>query len=361
MAEEFDFASRTEAPTPRRRQEAFDEGKFAFSPDLTSGVLLLTAAAGLYFLAPQLGASLLEETRHGLRNINPREAGYDFVMSVTSSLFTKLLAIAGVLVGLLFAATLGISVSQAGVRFKLDKLAIDWEKVSFQWNRLLSMQKIVAALVLAAKIAAVGVVAYVILRQRGGVAMTVGQEHLSVGVARSWNLVASLAIGLTATLFIIGAADYAYQRWRFERSLYMTKQEVKEEMKREDGDPQIKARIRKMQREVAQRKMFQQVPKATVVVTNPTHLAVALRYDPLTMAAPKVVAKGADFVAKRIIEIARKHGVPVVERKPVAQALYKAVKVGRDVPFGLYVIVAELLAYVYRLRGLTTMEQTTSE
>src|SRR5436853_2282240 len=175
MAEDFDFSSRTEAPTPRRRQEAYDEGKFAFSPDLTSGVLLLIGAGGLYFLAPQLGNGLLEETRSGLTHINPREASYDFVMSISSGLFAKLLTISGILIGLLFAASIGVNVSQAGLHFKPDKLAFDWEKVSFQWHPLISWQKLVAALVLATKVAAIGVVAYVILRQRGGLVLYVGQ------------------------------------------------------------------------------------------------------------------------------------------------------------------------------------------
>src|SRR4051794_8795206 len=136
----------------------------------------------------------------------------------------------------------------------------------------------------------------------------------------------------------------------------MTRQELKEEMKRDEGDPQIKARIRKLQREAAHKRMFQDVPTASVIVTNPTHLAVALRYERGSMAAPKVVAKGAGFVAKRIVALARTHGVPVVERKPVAQALFKAVKVGQEIPGALYYVVAEVMAFVYRLRGMTVQQ-----
>jgi flagellar biosynthetic protein FlhB len=145
--------------------------------------------------------------------------------------------------------------------------------------------------------------------------------------------------------------DYVWQLWRFEQSLRMSKQELKEEVKREEGDPQVKMRVRRLQREAATKRMMLDVPKATVVVTNPTHLAVALRYEKGEGAAPKVIAKGADHMAAKIIAAARKHGVPVLERKPVAQALFKSVKVGQEIPMGLYHVVAEILAYVYKLRA----------
>jgi flagellar biosynthetic protein FlhB len=146
--------------------------------------------------------------------------------------------------------------------------------------------------------------------------------------------------------------DYAYQRWRFELSLRMTRQEMKEELKRDEGDPQVKARIRRLQREAAQKRMLQEVPKATVIITNPTHLAIALRYEQGAMGAPRVVAKGAGFVAERIVELARKNWVPIVQRPPLAQVLFKAVQVNQEIPAELYVVVAEVLAYVYRLRGI---------
>src|SRR5262249_2361956 len=143
-----------------------------------------------------------------------------------------------------------------------------------------------------------------------------------------------------------------FQRWRHEQTLRLTRQELKEELKREEGDPHMKARIRKLAREVARRRRMADVPRATGVITNRTPLAAALRYERGTMAAPRVVAKGAGHIALRIVELARRHAVPVVERKLVAQALYKAVKVGREIPAALYYAVAEIVAYVYRLRGV---------
>jgi flagellar biosynthetic protein FlhB len=143
--------------------------------------------------------------------------------------------------------------------------------------------------------------------------------------------------------------DYAWQRWQFEKSLRMTKQEIKEENKAQEGDPHIKARIRSIMREMARKRMMQDVPKATVVVTNPTHLAIALVYRREDMVAPQVIAKGAGYVAERIKAMAQAHAIPLVENKPLAQQLFKTVEIGGIIPEGLYKAVAEILAYVYRL------------
>ena len=159
---------------------------------------------------------------------------------------------------------------------------------------------------------------------------------------------------LALLLFLLALIDYAYQRWQRERDLRMTKQEVKDEMRRMEGDPQTKSRRIRVARQLALQRINHAVPKADVVVTNPTHFAVALRYDSKTMKAPRVVAKGADFLAMRIRQLATLHGIPLVERKPVAQALYKSVEVGQEVPPQLYGVVAEILAYVYRLSGRKT-------
>jgi flagellar biosynthetic protein FlhB len=158
-----------------------------------------------------------------------------------------------------------------------------------------------------------------------------------------------LGLAVAAAFTLIGAVDYFLQRLRFEASLRMTREESKEEIKREEGDLHIKARIRKLARELSQRRMMRDVQRATVVVTNPIHLAIALRYE---KGAPRVVAKGAGCVARRIVETARRHGVPVVERKPVALALYRAAQVGQEIPAALYQAIAEVLAYVCRLRGI---------
>jgi flagellar biosynthetic protein FlhB len=167
-------------------------------------------------------------------------------------------------------------------------------------------------------------------------------------------LVYALAVKLAVILLLLAFLDWAYQRWQRERDLRMSKQEIKEEYKRMEGDPLIKQRRARVARQLAMQRISQAVPKADVIVTNPTHFSIALQYDPKTMKSPKVVAKGADFMAMRIRQIAAIHGIPLVERKPLAQALYKSVEVGQEVPSQFYAAVAEVLAYVYRLSGRKT-------
>ena len=152
-------------------------------------------------------------------------------------------------------------------------------------------------------------------------------------------------------MIFLAALDFAFQKWQFEEQLKMTKQEVKEEFKRSEGDPLIKSRIRRVQQEVARRRMMQEVPKADVVVTNPVHLALAVRYDSAAMNAPHVVAKGAEAIAERIKALAREHNIPIVENKELAQNLYKIVEIGDEIPSDFYQTVAEVLAYVYRIKG----------
>jgi flagellar biosynthetic protein FlhB len=164
------------------------------------------------------------------------------------------------------------------------------------------------------------------------------------------DLIWQLAIRVCSVILVIASIDYIYQRQQFEKSIRMTKQEVKEEFKRSEGDPKIRGAIRQRQREMSRRRMMQDVPTSDVVITNPTHYAVALKYDSQTMAAPVVVAKGQRLVAQRIKDIARKHHVPLVENKPVARALFASAEIGDSVPVELYQAVAEILAFVYRLK-----------
>jgi flagellar biosynthetic protein FlhB len=200
------------------------------------------------------------------------------------------------------------------------------------------------------KVAVLAVLVWVVLRSRAGVFGSLGQGDVPTAAILAWGLVVRLALFLGAAFVIIGAVDYAYQRYRLEQALKMTKQEVKDEAKREEGDPLIKQRVRRRQRELAKRRMLDEVPNATVVVTNPTHFAVAIRYDRQTMKAPRVIAKGVGDLAKRMAARARLHGVPVLERPPVARALFKGVPVGNEIPQEFFVAVAEVIAFVYNLR-----------
>ncbi len=167
------------------------------------------------------------------------------------------------------------------------------------------------------------------------------------------NIVFKLFIWVILAMAVLAILDYAFQKWQFEEKIKMTKQEIKDEFKQSEGDPKIKARIKQLQYEASQKRMMEEVPKADVIVTNPTHFAVALRYDPKAGSAPKLIAKGADLMAQRIKKIARENRIPVVENKELARNLFKIVEIGEEIPMDFYKAVAELLAYVFKLKGKT--------
>jgi len=345
--------SKTEAPTPRRRQRAWEQGQVAVSGELNTGVVLLAGCMLLWLMGPALAAALLRIVRWQIAHL---PAGRFEVTSAAQTLSAMLLG--GLeAVGLILAALLLIGLAtgliQTGFNFSVQKLLPRWQRLSPAdgFRRLWSTQTLVRGLLAVAKAAVVLLIAAWIVSSRTDQLRSLMHGTLADAAAAGWYLTMRLGMAIAAALVLLGLADFAYQRVRLEMSLRMSRQELKEELREEEGDPHMRARVRKLQRELAQRRMMEEVPRASVVVTNPTHIAVALRYDRTRMAAPKVVAKGKGHLAKRIVEIARRHAVPVIERKPLAQALYRAVEVGQEIPVALYQAVAELLAYVYRLRS----------
>jgi flagellar biosynthetic protein FlhB len=215
-------------------------------------------------------------------------------------------------------------------------------------RNIFSLTAVMRLLTAVIKFAVIGLVCYLLIRSRlHWFGALVGKDAWGIlDVGRRLSL--SLLLRVVAIMLGVAVLDYAYQRWRYEKQLMMTKQELKEERKRDEGDPEVRGRQAQMRRAMANRRMVQAVPEADVVVTNPTHLAVALQWDEETMSAPTVVAKGQDFLARRIQQIAREHGVPVLERKNLTRLLYQTVEVGAEIPPKLYYAVAEVLAYVLR-------------
>jgi flagellar biosynthetic protein FlhB len=201
------------------------------------------------------------------------------------------------------------------------------------------------------KIVIVGGVAYVIVEKEMHYFPSLMQQSVVDILLFIASVTFKIFFFVCLVLIFLAALDYVYQRWQHEKSLKMTKQEVKDERKQTEGDPKIKARIRSIQLEMAQRRMMEAIPEADVVITNPTHLALAIKFDAKEMIAPTVLAKGSGFIAERIKEVAREHNVPIVEDKPLAQAMFKLVEIGDFIPIELYRAVAEVLAYVYRLKG----------
>ncbi|HTU22140.1 MAG TPA: EscU/YscU/HrcU family type III secretion system export apparatus switch protein [Gemmataceae bacterium] len=349
-----DSGQRTEAATPRRREEAREQGRVAISTDLAAGMLMLAAVGVLWFGSRTIGAGLLESVRHGMPRCHVPELGPERTREVLTGFLTRGLHMTAALLGLLFVVALAVMVGQAGFRIVPELAAPNWERLDpvNGLGRIFSWAALLRGGTAFTKAACTGLLAALILKGRLARLATLDRQSLASAAGQTWDLVLRLGLMIAAAFVIVGVIDYILQRVRFEMGLRMTREELKEEVKREEGDPAVKGRIRRLARELSQRRMMRDVPRATVVVTNPTHLAIALRYEKGALGAPKVVAKGAGYVARKIVETARRHGVPVVERKPVAQALYKAVSIGQEIPAALYHAVAEVLAYVYRLRGI---------
>jgi flagellar biosynthetic protein FlhB len=351
MAE--DQESRTEPATPRRREEARQRGQVAFSAEMGAGLVMLAAAGLLLYLGPDMGHSLLDGVKNDLPATFPREIGPNEATTLVMRQFDRWFRLVGPFMGILLVTGLTVNLFQVGVYVAPEKLTWDFVRLlpATGWQRLFSLAALVRGLLAVFKVALLVALCWVLLRDRAGLVFDLSQGGLTAVASHGWSLTGRLFLGTAMGVAILGIVDYAYQRYRFEQSLRMTKQEIKEEHKREEGDPLIKARVRKVQREIARKRMMSAVPKATVVLTNPTHVAVVLLYDRSVMSAPKVVAKGAGHIAERIKQEARRYGVPIMERPPLARAIFRSVNIDQEIPKLLFQAVAEVLAYLYRLRG----------
>ncbi|MCA9172620.1 MAG: EscU/YscU/HrcU family type III secretion system export apparatus switch protein, partial [Planctomycetales bacterium] len=246
----------------------------------------------------------------------------------------------------------GINTLQIGFRLSWEPLAPNWSRLDLAkgFSKLASTRSALRGIMLLLKVSTgLGIAIWFLYRNRHDV-HDLGLNGLARVISQTWRFSLLTCFCLAGMLLAIGLTDYLYQRWQFEQDLMMSKQEVKEEQKREDGDPLMKGRMRRFARESIKQQMLQKVPEATVVLTNPTHIAVAIKYDRDTMLAPRVIAKGTDRFAKRIAQVARQNGVPVLERKPLARALYASVEVDQEIPPNLYRAMAEILAYIYGLK-----------
>lgn len=352
MSEEgFD---KTEQPTQRRRDDARAQGQFAYSHELINGLLLMAGTVGLWWCGVTLASGLSLEIQSHLRR--PRvELSVGDVPAFLTELGARGLQLVGGFLAVIFAVGLIANLAQAGLHFNTESLGPKWEKINpaLNWHRLFSTEGLLRGGLSIAKVTLVGVAVWWVLIDRGQQITSLSTTILSQTVSTAWGIGIELLIAAASVLLLIGACDYGWQWWSNEKKLRMSREELKRERKDDEGDPNIQARRRQRAREiVSQRRMLEEIPKATLIITNPTHLAIALRYERGVMSAPVVIAKGRDQFALQIAARARRHGIPVVERKPVARALFKMVKVGQEIPQTLYVAVSEVLGYVYRLRSV---------
>lgn len=342
---------RTEAPTPRRRSEARGQGRVARSHDLTAAVMLVVAFAGLFFWGPGLWRTMLGVITAALSSTFAADPGD--LTSLVSAMGWSLLKSLGPFLALIFIAGLAVLYAQVGWLFTWTPITPSLDKINpiKGLMRLFSIRSLGSAAINFAKVLAVGAVAYLLIEAAAAAILHSFVLDFVGVIGIGWKLWFETGLKLAAVLLLLALVDFAWQRFRHERDLRMTKEEVKDELRSMEGDPQIKRRRRQLQMQLAMQRLRKDVPKADVVVTNPTHLAVAIAYDADSMMAPRVVAKGADYVAIRIRQVAEEFGIPVVERKPLARALYESVEVGQYVPERFYRAVAEILAYIYELTG----------
>jgi flagellar biosynthetic protein FlhB len=351
MAEDTGL-ERTEPASVRRREQAREEGQVASSRELSTLVLLLAGGGGLWFMGAGLTDRLSGLMRHGMQL--DRALAFDtdlMLLRLKDSSVDVLLAFSPLLL-LLVLAGIASALLLNGWLFSFKPLLPDWGRIDPLKGlaRILSWHGVIEMLKAIAKTVVVGGVAAWVIWSNSGEVLSLAAEPLGAGMAHLVHLLGSGFLIMAASMALVVAVDIPVQIWDHERKLRMTREEVRQENKETEGDPQVKAHIRSQQREMARRRMMAEIPKADVVVTNPTHYAVALRYQDGEMRAPRVVAKGAHLLAAHIRELAEQHQVPILEAPPLARALYRHADLGDEIPAALYTAVAEVLAYVYQLR-----------
>lgn len=351
MAEENDF-ERTEPASPQRLKQAREDGQVARSQELNTFALLATVGVSIWVLGGQLLSGLTGLMRSGLTL--SAEDGFradQMVRLLGRHGSTGFLAIAPVLAAALLAA-LFAPLLLNGWLFALKPLRPDFSRLNplTGFGRIFSVHGLVELVKALSKVFVVGGIATLVIWESLDAVLSLSQETTAGAATHAARLVGWTLILMVGGVALIAAIDVPYQLWNHQRKLRMSRAELKREAKESEGDPQIKARIRSLQREAARKRMMAEVPKADVVITNPTHYSVALSYKENAARAPRIVAKGRDLTAVRIRELAGKHRIPVVEAPPLARALYRHVDLDDEIPEALYTAVAEVLAYVFQLR-----------
>ncbi|NQW11421.1 MAG: flagellar biosynthesis protein FlhB [Alphaproteobacteria bacterium] len=353
MSDSQDDAQKTEEPTPRKLEQARQKGQIAQSREVSSFAVLLGLAFTVGVMGPfmvsgihETLAALMEKS--GVIPIDQRSAG-----TVLSDTFLDVLLWLSPMFVLFIVLALAANFSQAGILFTTEPITPKLEKISplAGVKRLFSLKSLVEFLKGVFKLLIVGTIAYTLLAPEFDRLEALMQMEVIEVLREIQVLVLRMMIGVVAIMALIAAIDYAYQRFEYLKQMRMSRQEIRDEYKQSEGDPQIKARLRQIRTERARNRMMAAVPHADVVVTNPSHYAVALSYDSEAMAAPKLVAKGADLVAFRIRDVANENGVPIVENPPLARALFAGVDIDQQIPEEHYKAVAQVISYVYGLKG----------
>lgn len=352
MAEDSDL-EKTEPASPRRLERAREEGDVPRSRELATCTVLLAAGGGLWFSGEHLVRSINRALISGLSLDRTQIFDPEVLYSRISADLLQVLTAFAPVAGLLILVALGSPLLIGGWLISAKALQPNFGRLNPMkgLGNMISVNALVELGKAVAKALLVGTVSWLVVNRQIGAMLGLSVEPLAVGSAHLASLMWTSFIMIVGSLALIAAIDAPYQMWHYANKLKMTRQEVRDEAKESEGDPQIKARIRAQQREMSRRRMMSEIPTADVVVTNPTHFAVALKYKEGKMRAPQIVAKGADDVAAKIREIAAANNVPLLEAPPLARALHRHAELGEEIPQALYTAVAEVLAYVFQLRA----------
>ena len=344
---------RTEAATPKRRQEARREGQVGKSIDVTVAAGLLGGLVILQVTGGGFVPSLMGIFRQSVAIAGQRELTAAQLQPFGWSVATQTFALLAPLMLGVLTITLIAGVGQVGLLFSSKALTPQFSRLNpaAGLQRLVSPRGLVELAKAVVKVILIGAVGYSVLAANHAQIVAMIALPPAAAVSAIAGIGAEVALKCGLAYLVLAAFDYFYQRFEFEKSIRMSKDEIKQELKQQEGNPEIKARVKRIQREMATSRMMAKVPKAAVVVTNPTHYAVALAYDSIADAAPRVVAKGVDLIAQQIKRVAAEHEVPCVENVALARTLYATVDLDQEIPSELYQAVAEVLAYIYRQRG----------
>ena len=350
---------KTEQPTSKKLEDARKEGQVAKSKEISNGFGLLALFLVLKFWLGNMGLSFLET----FRTIYSRIPEISSLVGGTAPEKGMVLLLRRAVVQILL-IVLPVFLIGVLVAFICNYLQVKWKPTSKPlqpkfsklnpisgFKKIFSKNSLIELLKSFIKILIISYMAYSFLKDKTDLLFALYDVEIMPAIGVLGQVVTNLGIRISLLYVVFAFVDFYYQKWKFNEDMKMTKQEVKEEYKNQEGDPQIKGKIRQKMREVSQRRMMQALPQADVVITNPTHYAVAIKYDPTVSDAPIVIAKGQDFLAKKIKEIAKENKVEIVENKPLARMLYANVEIGEAVPPELYQAVAEVLAFVYHLQG----------
>ncbi|WP_308639260.1 flagellar biosynthesis protein FlhB [Paenibacillus silvisoli] len=343
---------KTERATPKKRQEARKKGQTAKSQEVPGALILFF----VFLSFMMLGGYYKSRIMHLFGSLFEQK----LLMEVTSenvvTLFADLMMQGFMLLAPIFAIAVLVAVignyAQIGIMFTAEPLKLKMNKLNpiSGFKQIFSMHSLVEFVKNVLKLVLIGFIVYSVIRREMGSIMQLASVPIDGIFSYISDVTIRLGVEIGAILAILALFDYMYKRYEHEKSLRMSKQDIKDEYKKSEGDPLVKSKIKERQRRMALQRMMQDVPRADVVITNPTHFAIALQYDGAKMEAPKVIAKGMDFVALRIKEVAKEHGVIMMENRPLARALYDRTEIGDSVPADLFQAVAEVLAYVYKLK-----------